>query len=194
MPTQPAFYSKFREHLGKSVVISQADFGQAMRYFSSKRLKRREYLIRPLQVCRHESYIVSGLFQSAITDEAGKLHTLYFPHEDWWVGDFKSFKTGEGSCMEIRALEDSVLLQISWESLQELYEALPVFERFFRILNENAGIALQDRIVQSLSQNAEKKYEEFIKRYPALPSRLSQKQIASFLGVTPEYLSWMFNK
>lgn len=191
---QHACYSKFWKHLEKTVAISEADFALAKRYFRIKRLKRKDYLIKPLQVCRYESYIVSGLFQSAITDEAGRLYTLYFPHEDWWVGDFKSFKTGQGSRMEIRALEDSVLLQISGESLQELYTVLPVFERFFRILNENAGIALQDRIVQSLSQNARKKYEEFISRYPALPSRLTQKQIASFLGVTPEYLSQMFNK
>lgn len=137
---------------------------------------------------------MKGLFQTAIIDDSGRQHTLYFPHEDWWVGDFKSFKTEQESYMEILALEDAVLLQISKASLEKLYTSLPIFERFFRILNENAGIALQDRIVQNFSKNAEKKYLEFHSKYPALHNRLSHKRIASFLGVTPEYFSQMLKK
>lgn len=91
--------------------------------------------------------------------------------------------------MQIIALEDAELLQITKRSLEKLYQTFPTFERFFRLLNENAAIALQDRIVQNLSENADSKYQEFRKKYPALRNRLSNKKIASFLGVTPEYFS-----
>ena len=194
MTEHEIYYHKLKGHIQKIVPVYDRDFEEIWSYFTIKNFRKKEYLIRPTQVCKHESYIVSGLFETAIVDELGKNYCLYFPHEDWWVGDFKSFKTGKESCMEIQALEDSVLLQISKPSLEKLYEAYPIFERFFRILNENAGIALQDRIVQNYSQNAEKKYDEFLIRYSSLSNRLAQKRIASFLGVTPEYFSQMLKK
>lgn len=194
MEEQETYYHKLQVHIQKIVPVCDIDFEFIWSFFTIKHLKKKEYLIRPSQVCKHESYILRGLFETAIVDDLGKTHCLYFPHEDWWVGDFKSFKTGKESCMEIQALEDSVLLQISKSSLEKLYETFPVFERFFRILNENTGIALQDRIVQNYSQNAEKKYDEFLSKYSSLCNRLSQKRIASFLGVSPEYFSQMLKK
>lgn len=193
-PTKEKTYKPFQLHLQKTIPLNDGDFEKILGYFTVKSIPKKEYLLRPLQVCKHESYILRGLFQTAVTDDSGRQHTLYFPHEDWWVGDFKSFRTGHGSCMEIQALEDAVLLQISKPALEDLYRELPVFERFFRILNENAGIALQDRIVQNYSVNAEKKYLEFKRKYPLIQHRLSNKRIASFLGVTPEYFSQLLSK
>lgn len=190
---EPYFY-KLKEHIQKIVPVYDDDFEFIRNSFTLKQLRKKEFLIRSTEVCKYESYIINGLFETAIVDETGKTHCLYFPHEDWWVGDFKSFKTGKESGMEIQALEDSLLLQISKPSLENLYETFPVFERFFRILNENALVTLQDRIVQNYSQNAEKKYDEFLVRYSSLSNRLSQKRIASFLGVTPEYFSQMLKK
>jgi len=184
----------FKHHLNKVIPVNEEEFEHVISYFSVKSIKKKEYLILPSQVCKYESYILSGLFQTAVLDELGRLHTLYFPHEDWWVSDFKSFKTGQESSMEIVTLEDAVLLQISKPKLEALYETFPKFERFFRLLNENAGIALQDRVTQNFVHNAEKRYQEFRTKYPSLQNRLSQKIIASYLGVTPEYFSQMSKK
>lgn len=183
------YYQKLKDHIQKSILINEEEFEFVSNYFSIKHLRKKEYLIRQHQVNRYENFILQGLFQTSIVDDSGKKHALYFPHEDWWVSDFKSFKTEKGSCMEIQALEDAVLLQITKASLEDVYRKMPVFERFFRILNENAGIALQDRIVQNYSQNAAKKYAEFQRKYPELRDRLSQKRIAGYLGITPEYFS-----
>ncbi len=188
------YYDRLKVHLQKTIPLSDTLFEQVKPFFTLRYLKKKEYLIKQAQVSRYESYIAEGLFQAAIIDDAGKEHALYFPHEDWWAGDFKSFKTGEASCMEIQALEDTVLLQISKARLEELYHTFPVFERFFRILNENAGIALQDRLVQHFTRNAEAQYKAFLEKYTGLHNRLPQKKIASFLGLTPEYFSQMSRK
>lgn len=191
----PAQYlEKFRSHLLKTVNINADDFRYISSFFTLKTLRKKEYLLRPPQVSMHESYIIKGLFQSSLIDDSGRLHLLYFPHEDWWAGDFKSFRTGQVSSMEIVALEDAVLLQIAKTPLEKLYHRLPAFERFFRVLNENAAIALQDRLVQHFSKDSEKKYLDFLKKYPALKNRLTNRQIAGFLGVTPEYFSLMRKK
>jgi CRP-like cAMP-binding protein len=194
MEKNNSHYHQLKDHIQKSILIGEEGFDYVFRHFAITHFKKKEYLLMPHQVCRNESFITEGLFQTSIVDDSGKKHVLYFPHEDWWVGDFKSFKTGEGSSMEIQALEDATVLQITRPGLEEVYRKLPVFERFFRILNENAGIALQDRIVQNYSQNAEKKYAEFRKKYPELRNRLSQKRIAGYLGITPEYFSQIHKK
>ena len=93
--------------------------------------------------------------------------------------------------MEILALEDAVLLQISMDNLNKLFKEHPVFERFFRVLNGNMAIALQERLLQHLSANAEDKYREFSQKFSRLHNRLSNKRIAGFLGITPEYFSQM---
>ncbi|WP_428657768.1 Crp/Fnr family transcriptional regulator [Runella sp.] len=186
--------SVFQSHLQRIIPVNDEEFDYILSYFSVKHLKKKDYLVRPFQVCKYESYILKGLFQTAILDDSGRLHTLYFPHEDWWVSDFKSFKKEEESRMEIIALEDAVLLQISKPNLEALYLSFPKFERFFRILNENAGIALQDRIIQNFSKDAENKYAEFRAKYPELQQRISQKRIAAYLGITPEYFSQMSKK
>ena len=187
-------FARLKAHLQKTIPVSDEAFEFIQSYFSPKYITRKEYLLRPFQRCKHESYIVNGLFETAIIDDSGKEHILYFPHEDWWVGDFKSFSTGQAATLEIRALEDSVLLQITKEDLEKLYNTVPLFERFFRIMNGKAGIALQDRLIQSLSKNADKKLLEFYEKYGALQNRLSNKRIAAFLGITPEYFSKMLKR
>ncbi|HEY0667455.1 MAG TPA: Crp/Fnr family transcriptional regulator [Sphingobacteriaceae bacterium] len=188
------YFSRLNTHLQKIVSLSNVDLEYIKSHVSVKYIAKKEYLIQPFQRCIHESYIVSGLFQTAIIDDSGKEFVLYFPHEDWWAGDFKSFSMGQGSTLEIQALEDSVLLQITREDLEKLYHKIPAFERFFRIMNGRAAIALQDRLVQHFSTNADKKILDFYKKYPRLQGRLSNKRVAAYLGVTPEYFSKTLKK
>lgn len=188
------YLDQFKIHLQKIIHVSNDEVVHVFNYFTIKNIPRKSWLLKPLQVSRVESYIVKGLFQTSVIDDSGRTTILYFPHEDWWVGDFKSFETETASQMEIYALEDAVLLQISRESLKKLFIDHPVFERFFRILNGNMAIALQERLLQQLSVNAENQYREFIQKFPRLHNRLSNKRIAGFLGITPEYFSQMLKK
>jgi CRP-like cAMP-binding protein len=193
---QPDFnyLDQFKKHLQKIIDVNDEQFEQVVTYFTVQHIPRKSWLLRHQQVSRVESFIVNGVFQTSVIDDTGRTTILYFPHEDWWVGDFKSFETETASQMEIYALEDSVVLQISRDNLKKLFIAHPVFERFFRILNGNMAIALQDRLLHHLSANAENQYREFNERFPRLHNRLSNKRIAGFLGITPEYFSQMLKR
>lgn len=182
-------FKKFRSHIEKHVKIGDSEMEVISGYFTIKRIARRTVLLEPGTSCRFENFVVSGLFQCSVLDESGKVHTLNFPHEDWWVGDFKSFSTGASSIMRIDTLEDSILLEISKSSLEELLARSLPFAGYFRILSENASMAANDRIITQLSQSAEQRYELFCRKYPAIKDRLSQKRIASFLGISPEYFN-----
>ncbi|MCE7055453.1 Crp/Fnr family transcriptional regulator [Algoriphagus sp. AGSA1] len=184
-------FKKFRAHIEKHVKIDESEMERISVYFAIKRMRRKTVLLEPGNICHFESFVVSGLFQSSVLDETGKVHTLNFPHEDWWAGDFKSFSTGSPSIMRIEALEDSVLLEISKKSLDELLVKSLPFAKYFRILSENASMAANDRIINQMSQSAEQRYEMFCGKYAAVKDRLSQKRIASFLGISPEYFNQM---
>jgi CRP-like cAMP-binding protein len=133
--------------------------------------------------------VIRGCFKSYSIDEKGNEHIIMFAPEDWWMGDLYSFLTGKPSRFYTVALEASEILMISKSDLQRLYETVPKFERFFRILFQSALVAQFQRIDQNLSMTAEERYLEFQNRYPQLEQRIPLKQIASFLGITPEFLS-----
>ena len=167
-------------------------------YFKSilqvKKLKKKELLIQPGMVSTCENFINLGCMRVYTVDEKGFEHNIYFAVEDWWIGDFYSFITGLPANCYIEALEDTELIQIYKPDLEALYQKVPKFERFFRILIQRAFISQQERINQNLSFTAEQKYLYFINKYPHLEQRLTQKMISSYLGITPEFLRMLRRK
>lgn len=160
----------------------------------TKKLKRKEFLLRQGETCKMENFIVKGCLRVYTIDDNGFEHILMFGIEEWWVGDLFSFLTNCPTTYYIDALEDTQLLQISKANLDRLYERVPKFERFFRIILQNAFIAQQQRINQNLSFTAEERYLNFIDKYPAFEQRISQKQVAAYLGITPVFLSMLRKK
>jgi len=98
------YFKKFRRHIEKHVKIEDSEADHISSFFAVKETKKKIFLLEPGKICRFENFVVSGLFQCAVISESGKIHTLNFPHEDWWVGDFKSFSTRTPSTMRIEAL------------------------------------------------------------------------------------------
>lgn len=158
-------------------------------FFTPKKLRKRQYLLQEGDPARYTAFVEKGLLRSYTIDEKGVEHIIQFAFEGWWIGDQYSFLTGEPSRQNIDALEDSELLLLSRQAEEQLLERIPKFERFFRILLQNNVIAIQRRIVSSLSQTAEQRYQEFIGTCPNVPQRVPQHMMASYLGITPETLS-----
>lgn len=154
-----------------------------------KTVRRKEYILQPGDKCSHLSFVVSGCLKMYKTDNHGNRHNLQFASENNWIADYSSFHQDVPSEMYIEALEHSAILQIRNSDLHFLYEHFPVFDRNFRIITENAFIEQQQRVLHTISSTAEDRYLYFIKKYPHLFSRISNVQIASYIGITPEFLS-----
>lgn len=157
--------------------------------FKERRVKRRQFILQEGEVCKHSTFVVEGCFKMYFVDPNGKEHNLQFAIENWWIGDISSFHSGEPSKLNIEALENSVILQCKKEDQLKLFVDYPKFNRIFRVLAENAIVALQKRTIQYISSTAEERYLDFLERHPHLFNRISNVQIASYLGVTPEFLS-----
>ena len=117
-----------------------------------------------------------------------------FAIKDWWSGDMASFITQQPANYFIQALEESEVLQISKENFDLLFERIPKLERFYRILYQRSLVSYIQQSDQNISLNAEERYLKFIKKYPSLIHSVSQKNIAAYLGVTPEFLSVLRKK
>jgi len=152
-------------------------------------IKRKDILLIEGQICRYEYFILEGCLMSYFTDKNLMEHTTMFAVEGWWTGNLKSFVQNHPSEFSIIALEDTTLLRFSKPKLEELFEKVTKFERYFRILLQNRLLATQDRVINHLSATALETYELFQKKIPALENRIPLKYIASYLGITPSYLS-----
>jgi CRP-like cAMP-binding protein len=157
--------------------------------FAVKSYRKRQFLLQAGDVCSRNSFVVEGCFRAYVVDTDGKEHNLQFAVENGWTLDMGSLYKEDPSEMNIEALENSTVLQIDRLAFYGLYDNFPVFDRYFRILAENAYIASQKRLIRSHSFTAEQRYADFIGRYPHLLNRISDAKIASFLGMTPEFLS-----
>ena len=116
---------------------------------------------------------------------------MSFACEGWWISDMYSLLSQKPSNLFIEVLENAEVVILSKENQEQLYHEIPKLERFFRILTENSLVANQERLMDNLSLTAEERFEKFCRKYPTLIQKVSQKQIASYIGVTPEFFSKM---
>ena len=167
--------------------------GEEIEFFTQKlnfrKIRRRQYILQEGDICRHYTFVNSGCLRLYHVDALGAEHILQFAVDDWWVADIGSFHDELPSKLFIDALEPSEIFQIEKKDLIQAYVTHPLFDRVFRVLVERAFIALQKRVLQNIGSTAEEKYLTFIETYPQLASRLPQTQIASYIGITPEFLS-----
>ncbi len=177
------------QKLDEKVQLTEEEKVLVKSFFLPKKLRKKQYLLQEGDACKYVTFVEAGLLRSYSIDDKGSEHILQFAFEGWWIGDQYSFLTGEPSVYTIDALEDSQLLLLTKEAEDNMMEAVPKMERFFRILMQNSLIAMQRRLVNSLSKTAEEKYSDLVVSCPSIPQRVPQHMMASFLGITPETLS-----
>jgi CRP-like cAMP-binding protein len=177
------------QNIAKHILLTKEEADRFTSLLTHKQINRKEFLLKEGQSCKTISYVDSGALRAFHVDREGKESTVMFAISDWWITDMYCFVTGQPAMQNIIAIEDSHVWQLQKDDLDRLYVSIPKFERFFRIIMQNAYIREQLRVLQSLSLSAEERYDIFINKYPQLIPHLTQKQIASYLGITPEFLS-----
>lgn len=171
------------------VNLSEEESRQFLESFNEVFVKKRQFICQPGFINKHRSFVVKGAFRTYAVTNEGQEHTLQFAIENWWASDFNSYIYQHPATLFIVALEDSTLLQIEHEKEQELKRSNHKFETFFRIMAEK-GLAFEHRrILFNLSHSAEARYENFLLNFPNFIQRVPQYALASYLGMTTEFLS-----
>ncbi len=177
------------EYFNRLLPLNEEEIIIVETVFKERKIKRRQFILQEGDVCKLNTFVVEGCFKMYLVDGNGKEHNLQFAIENWWIGDIGSFHTEQPSKLYIEAMENSIILQIKKEDQLKLFVEYPKFNRIFRVITENALVSSQRRILQNISSTAEERYLDFMERYPHFFNRISNVQIASYLGVSPEFLS-----
>ncbi len=174
----------------KHIKLRQDEVSYFEKFWTEKTLEKGEFLLRNGEICRYDSYVVSGVLKAFyINSKTGNEEILYFSIDDWWAADLESFSKQKPSIYNIQAIERTTILQITYPSFQKLLLEIPSLERYFRTILESYLGSLQKRIIYNNVYDAKHRYFDFLNSYPNIASKVPQYLIASFLGVSPEFVS-----
>lgn len=179
------------ENIAKHVTLTPEEQELFLSKTETRQFKVKTILLSAGEVATCTYFVNSGILRSFNINDNIIEHVLHFACEGWWIGDMYSYISGKPGNLFIEVLEDSEVVIITKENQQQLYQEIPKLERFFRILAENSLVAHQERLMDNLSLTAEERFEKFCSKYPTLIQKVPQKQIASYIGVTPEFFSKM---
>lgn len=178
-----------KQNIAAHISLSVIEMEEFCNLFECHTIKKKSFLLQEGEVCKFEGFVTKGLFRVYHIDQNGFEQVLYFAIENWWITDIDSFTNKKPSQLFIEALEDSEVLLISKKDKEFAYSNLPKIEKLFRVMTQKTHVALQRRMIDNLSKTAESRYIEFAEKYPQLIQRLSNIQVAAYLGITNVFLS-----
>ncbi|SMO66463.1 cAMP-binding domain of CRP or a regulatory subunit of cAMP-dependent protein kinases [Chryseobacterium rhizoplanae] len=182
------------KNISRHISLTNQEKSYFLSLLKEKKVAKKELILQQQQSCKEINFVQTGILRAFHMDTTGKESTIMFAISDWWITDMYCFINQKPAMLNIEALEDSSVLQLQKDHLDNLYHKVPKFERFFRIMMQNAYIREQLRTIENLSLPAEERYYNFLQKYPEAVKRIRQKQIASYLGITPEFLSLIKSK
>ncbi|WP_320815388.1 Crp/Fnr family transcriptional regulator [Flavobacterium sp.] len=179
------------QNIEKIVSLSEQEKELILSKIEVYKYEAKTVLLQAGEVCEYSYFVNSGILRSFNINDNIVEHVLQFACEGWWIGDMYSLITQKPGNLYIEVNEDAEVVLLSKENQEELFREIPKLERFFRILTENSLVANQERLMDNLSLSAEERFEKFCNKYPTLIQKVPQKQVASYIGVTPEFFSKM---
>jgi len=182
-------YNNILQNIARYVLKSEVEKEKLIAIIRTTKIKKRQFIDQPGYVCKYRNYVVKGAFRSYFIDSDGKEHTVQIAIEDWFVSDFYSYITQTPATLFVEALEDSTIFQMTYEDIEGLCKEIHGLSEYFRVSTEKAFAFSRKRALSNLSMTAEEKYLELLERYPNIVRRVPQKVIASYLGMTPEFMS-----
>lgn len=177
------------ESIEKEIKLSETDKELIVSLVRERKIKKGQFLSHEGAISRCTNFVIEGSIRTYFIDLNGQEHIVQFAIEGWWISDLNSFIMQVPATFNVQAIEDSTVLELAYENLEMLYEKIPKLERYFRILTQRAFVAFQQRIIQNISMTAEDRYLSFVKKYPKIEVRIPQRLVASYLGISPEFLS-----
>ncbi|SFC89237.1 Crp/Fnr family transcriptional regulator [Algibacter pectinivorans] len=184
----------FLEYISKFITLTPKEETILLSKIVQRNYLKDQYIVQQGDVCKTANFIISGCTKTYYIDLEGQEHIVMFSIEDWWSSDLGSFITQTPADFNVQCLENTKLIQFNYENLEELYKEIPKLERLFRKIVERAYVASQKRIIRNFSLPAKERYKIFNATYPKINQRVPQYLIASYLGITKEFLSKIKNQ
>jgi CRP-like cAMP-binding protein len=182
-------YEFFLDSLRKYISLSDEQSLQITGNLQLRKVRKKQWLVTPGEYCKTEFFVNKGCFRAYSVDDAGNQHIIKFATEGWWITDIESLFSGTPATLYVEALEDGEVVVLPRSAQEELYEHIPPLNKYFRLVYQKALTNTSGRLLRTISGTAEQHYTQFIQQYPDIEQRVPQYMIASYLGITPEFLS-----
>ncbi|WP_407481172.1 Crp/Fnr family transcriptional regulator [Elizabethkingia meningoseptica] len=179
----------FRAHLEKFIKINDQEFEEILSFFQIRQFRKKENLITAGELCKYHFFVLKGCLRKFCITSKGTEQTTEFAIETWWLTDNMAYEHQLRTDFSIQAVEKSEILYIEHRDQEKLLEIHPKMERYFRFVYQRAYAATQNRIKYIYNFSKEEIYLHFLEGQPQFVQRIPQYLVASFLGLTPEYLS-----
>jgi len=177
------------DYINRVIELTEEEEQKICSLISYRKLLKGQYFLQQGDVCKFSGFVVSGCTKTFYVGDDGQEHVIMFSVEDWWTSDMGSFISQKPADFNVQCLENTSLIQFSYENQEKMLLEVPKLERFFRLIIERALVSSQKRIVRNLSMSAKDRYVHFRNVYPKIEQRIPQYLIASYLGITKEFLS-----
>ncbi|WP_440120821.1 Crp/Fnr family transcriptional regulator [Tenacibaculum sp. Ill] len=178
-----------KNHIKSYIDLSEKELTQILSFFDCQSYKKKETLLPTSNRCDKLFFVAKGCLQLYFIDDLGHKKTTQFALENWWLTDFLAFQNQKRSNFTVEAVENSIVLSISFSKYNELLSKFPLLEKYFRSIYETAYGAALMRLKYVNSYSKEEMFFRFREDFPEFVQRVPQYSLASFLGLTPEYLS-----
>ncbi|SNR37607.1 cAMP-binding domain of CRP or a regulatory subunit of cAMP-dependent protein kinases [Lutibacter agarilyticus] len=177
------------KYIKKYISLTNEEEAFLLSKLNYRKYLKGQYVVQQGDVCKQINFLISGCTKTFFLDDKGQEHIVLFAIEDWWTSDIGSYITQSGSDFNVQCIEDTEVIQFQYDYEEELYKEIPKLERLFRKMLEKALVSSQKRIVGNFSLSAKEQYLQFKKQYPTIEQRVPQYMVASYLGITKEFLS-----
>ena len=177
------------DHITKTVKLTPEEESLLLSKVVYRKYLKNQYIVQQGDVSRSACFILSGCAKTCFMDKGGQEHIVVLAIEDWWTSDLESFLYQKPANYNVQCLEDTEVFQFKYDTMEELYLKIPKLERFWRKMMEHAYIAAQKRILKTFTLTAKERYVLFRRTYPKIEQRIPQYLVASYLGITKEFLS-----
>ncbi len=184
----------FINYINKHVQLTKDEEAILLSKVSYRKYLKGQYVVQQGDVCKYSAFVISGCTRTFFVNDDGQEHIVMFSIENWWASEIGSFITQTPSDYNVQCIENTEVIQLSFNDQQELFKEIPKLERFFRLILEKAFVASQKRIITSFSLTAKEQYLNFKTQYPKLEQRIPQYMVASYLGISKEFLSRIKNQ
>jgi len=177
------------KHFRKYVRIETKDEVDILNFFEKKVYQKKEDLINLNSRCNFHFFVVEGCLRMFFIDDRGNEQTIQFAIENWWLTDYLAFNNQAVSAFTIQAVENTNILRINYQDQENLLLKFPQLERYFRLIYQRAYSASLFRTKYHFDFSKEQLYHHFNDNFPDFTQRIPQHLLASYLNMTPEYLS-----
>jgi CRP/FNR family transcriptional regulator len=176
-------------HIKKNISVSTEEEQIINGHVRLISIKKKAWLLSEGDICHSNYFVEKGCLRMYYITDKGTEQITQFALENWWLADYMSLIMQKPSPFFIQAIEDAQVIALDHHKQEELLQQVPAMERYFRLMMQRAYAAMQMRIKYMHDFSKEEVYHQFSGLFPGFVQRIPQYMLASYLGLTPEYLS-----